>query len=298
MKKSDDGVAFWAATTQPSWSHTVEALKALDSRWRSYEASEVDQYISPVDDMLDSDDSKNHYFDIGRSALHIISEAILLSGRAHFDRILDLPCGGGRITRHLVKFFPDAKIYVDDIVAEKREAVRDQFALEFALCARDFRGALDIQFDMIFVGSLFTHLNHTMFRDALNYLIASLSPGGLLIMTTHGRLAATWAASEQRKLGKSRRPKSLLDTLRRKPRPVAVEDVLEAIEGSYVETGFGYTEYRAFTQAYGKSYGATFVTPSWLMQLVQSRADATILGFKERGFANHQDVLTLQKLAR
>ena len=54
------------------------------------------------------------------------------------------------------------------------------------------------------------------------------------------------------------------------------EDVLEAIEGSYVETGFGYTEYRAFTQAYGKSYGATFVTPSRLMQLIQSRTDATI----------------------
>jgi hypothetical protein len=110
------------------------------------------------------------------------------------------------------------------------------------------------------------------------------------------RLAATWAASDQRKLGKSRRPKLLFDALRRKPRPVAVEDVLDAIEGSYVQTGFGYTEYRAFSQAYGESYGATFITPSWLMKLIQSRNDATIIGFKERGFANHQDVVTLQKL--
>jgi trans-aconitate methyltransferase len=297
MKKSGDDVAFWASTQQPSWGRTAETLKALDSRWMSYEASEIDRHVNPVDDMLDTQESKNHYFEIGRSALHIISEAMLLSGRTQFDRILDLPCGGGRITRHLVKFFPDAKIYIDDIVAEKREAVRNQFAVELASCARDFRGALDLQFDMIFVGSLFTHLNEHMFRDALNYLIGSLSPGGLLIMTTHGRLAAAWAASEQRKLGKSRRRKSLLDTLRRRPRPVAIEDVLEAIEGSYVETGFGYTEYRAFTQAYGKSYGATFVTPSRLMQLIQARTDATILGFKERGFASHQDVLTLQKLA-
>jgi hypothetical protein len=62
--------------------------------------------------------------------------------------------------------------------------VRDQFAVELASCARDFQGALDFQFDMIFVGSLFTHLNERMFRDALNYLIGSLSPGGLPIMTT------------------------------------------------------------------------------------------------------------------
>jgi SAM-dependent methyltransferase len=296
MRKSRDAVAFWTSTMQPSWGQTVEALDAIKGRWVEYERRDIDRAISPVDDMLETEQARDHYFAIGRSALHIISEAMMLSGRTQFNRILDLPCGGGRITRHLVKFFPDAKIYIDDIVAEKREAVRDQFAVELASCARDFQGASDFQFDMIFVGSLFTHLNEHMFRDALNYLIGSLSPGGLLIMTTHGRLAATWAASEQRKLGKSRRPKSLLDALRRKPRPVAVEDVLEAIDGSYMEAGFGYTEYRAFTHAYGKSYGATFITPSWLMKLIQSRNDATIIGFKERGFANHQDVVTLQKL--
>jgi SAM-dependent methyltransferase len=296
MRKSRDAVAFWTSTMQPSWGQTVEALDAIKGRWVEYERRDIDRAISPVDDMLETEQARDHYFAIGRSALHIISEAMMLSGRTQFNRILDLPCGGGRITRHLVKFFPDAKIYIDDIVAEKREAVRDQFAVELASCARDFQGALDFQFDMIFVGSLFTHLNEHMFRDALNYLIGSLSPGGLLIMTTHGRLAATWAASDQRKLGKSRQRKSLLDPLRRKPRPVAVEDVLEAIDGSYMEAGFGYTEYRAFTHAYGKSYGATFITPSWLMKLIQSRNDATIIGFKERGFANHQDVVTLQKL--
>jgi SAM-dependent methyltransferase len=297
MRRSREGVASWTSTAQPSWGNTLETLKALDARWKQYEASDVDRYVSPVDDMLDTPASEDYYFAVGRSALHIITEAMMLSGRTEFHQILDLPCGGGRVTRHLVNFFADAKIFVDDIVPAKREAVRDQFGVELAACARDFKAAPDLDFDLIFVGSLFTHLNEEMFKDALNYLIASLSPGGLLIMTTHGRFAATGAASGQHQLGKSRRPSSLVDLIRRRPRPVPVEDVLEAIEGSYVEAGFGYTEYREFTQVYGKSYGGTFVTPSWLINLVQQRIDASILGFKERGFAHHQDVLTLQKLA-
>ena len=172
--------------------------------------------------------------------------------------------------------------------------MRDQFSVQITTCPRDFNGSSEIRFDLIFVGSLFTHLNEEMFKKALNYLLGALSAGGVLIMTTHGRFAATLAASQQRQLGKSRRPRSLLGFF--KGRAVPPEDVLEAIEGRYAEFGFGYTEYPEFTQAYGQSYGASFVTPSWLMKLIQSRADATILGYKERGFANHQDLVIIQKL--
>ena len=294
MVKSSDGVTFWTSTSQPSWGQTVEVLDAIKSRWSDYDRGDIDRAISPVDDILDGEEARQHYFAIGRSALNVITEAMLLSGCTRFERILDLPCGGGRVTRHLVKFFPEAQVFVDDIVPQKREAVRDQFSVQITTCPRDFKGSSDIRFDLIFVGSLFTHLNEQLFKDALNYLIGALSAGGLLVMTTHGRLAATLAASNQRQLGKSRRPRSLLGFLTK--RAVAPEDVLEAAEGQYAEFGFGYTEYPGFTQAYGQSYGATFVTPSWLMKLIQSRADATILGFKERGFANHQDVLIVQRL--
>ncbi|GAC1335383.1 MAG: hypothetical protein NVSMB26_19850 [Beijerinckiaceae bacterium] len=298
MTNARDHLSFWTSPTRPSWGDTTRTLKALSVRWDRYEAGDVDQYITPVDDMLgaDSQEMRDGYLAVGRSALDIITEAMLLSGRTEFNRILDMPCGGGRVTRHIVKFFPDAKIFVDDIVAEKRNAVRDQFHLEVASCARDFKGAMAIPFDMIFVGSLFTHLEERIFEDALNYLLASLSAGGLLILTTHGRFAATVAATDQRKLGRSRRPISFLEIIRMRRERVPVDDVLEAIEGNYIETGFGYTEFPSFAQAYGQSYGASFTTPSRLMRLIEARTDAAILGFKERGFAHHQDVLTVQKL--
>jgi hypothetical protein len=76
MRRSRNGVASWTSTAQPSWGHTLETLNALDARWKQYEASDVDRYVSPVDDMLDTPDGKDYYFAVGRSALHIISEAI------------------------------------------------------------------------------------------------------------------------------------------------------------------------------------------------------------------------------
>lgn len=247
---------------QPAWGNTLQTLAAIENRWKRYEQDCIDQEISAVDDMLPSEQSREEYFGVGRSALHVISEAMFLSGRTDFNHVLDLPCGGGRVTRHLVKFFPESRIFVDDIVVEKREAVRDQFSVEIKTFPRNFKGSASPFFDLIFVGSLFTHLNETMFVDALDYLIRSLNPEGLLIVTTHGRAASTWAAADQRRLRKSRPKRSLLDRIRPASASVPIENVLEAIEGKYVSEGFGYTESRSVSDALGESYGATFVTPA------------------------------------
>ncbi|MBV9065366.1 MAG: hypothetical protein JO004_06315 [Methylobacteriaceae bacterium] len=111
MVKSLDGVAFWASTFRPTWGQTVEVLDAIKSRWSQYDRSNFDRTISPVDDMLEGDEARDYYFAVGRSALDVISEAMMLSGRTRFERVLDLPCGGGRVTRHLVKFLPDAEVF-------------------------------------------------------------------------------------------------------------------------------------------------------------------------------------------
>jgi SAM-dependent methyltransferase len=295
--KSKENAAFWTSSKSPSRERIDEAIANLGHRWREYETNGVDEAVSPIDDMLESEQGKAHYLFVGRSALQIITEAMLLAGRTELGRVLDMPCGGGRVTRHLVKFFPEAKIFVDDLVEAKRETVRDQFKVELASCPRDFKGLPVLHFDLIFVGSLLTHLNEILFKNALDFLLASLNPGGLLIATTLGRFAATTTASGQRSAGKKRKTKSTFDKFRKKPWAVPIEDVLGAIEGSYLATGFGYTEYSGFTQAYGASYGVTFVSPSWLMKLIQQRTDAAVLGFKERGFDGFQDTITLQKLA-
>lgn len=92
----------------------------LAERWRRYSASPIDRTVSPHDDMhFASDANSVEYFKVGRSAIRIIAEAMILAGRRDFGSVLDLPCGGGRITRHLMKFLPESEIFVADIDQEK-----------------------------------------------------------------------------------------------------------------------------------------------------------------------------------
>ena len=60
------------------------------------------------------------YFINGRTAIEVILSAMLAAGRTEFATVLDLPCGGGRVTRHLRALFPESEVYVSDIVEEKQ----------------------------------------------------------------------------------------------------------------------------------------------------------------------------------
>ena len=65
--------------------------------------------ISPNDQMFAS--GGQWYFDIGRSALDCITRAL---AAAHIvpQRILDLPCGHGRVCRMLTAAYPAARVTV------------------------------------------------------------------------------------------------------------------------------------------------------------------------------------------
>jgi SAM-dependent methyltransferase len=282
-------VAYWTASDTAAWPQTGEMLAALQSRWARYAAGGVDMQVAPADDMLvDTPDGREHYRLVGLSGLNLVVEAMLLSGRTAFGSVLDLPCGGGRITRHLVRFLDDAEVFVDDIDAAKKAAVLAQFPVQDFTAPRNFRGSPARQFDLILVGSLLTHLDEPTFRRALDYLVAALTPGGILIVSLHGRCAAT-TMRRPPATGPSRWP-SWAEPLRarlRERRPVR----------NFLGAGFGYVESRDYTRTYGQSYGGTFTSPAWIMRLIERRPDVALLGFRERAFATHQDVLMLQKLS-
>ena len=123
----------------------------------------------------------------------------LRSGRAGYDAILahatlddlnsvlDFGCGCGRVTRWWSDF--DGRVSGSDVSAPAIEWCRANLPF-----ARFEQNALapplvfeDESFDLVYALSVFTHLTadlQTAWRDELRRV---LRPGGLLLLTTHGR---------------------------------------------------------------------------------------------------------------
>jgi len=239
----------------------LAVTQALSARWAQYRAESVDLTISDRDDMFVAG-QLDHYLWAGTSALEVISEAMLLGRKTRFHSLLDIPCGYGRVTRHLVKFFSDSEIFVSEIDKAKQAFRASTFGGREIDLPTDFSGEPTRHFDLIFVGSLLTHLDATQSIDAIRYLLKSLSEGGLLIMTTQGRYAMSQSAS----LGYLRHNTLL----------------------SFMRKGFGY-------EARAGGDKRMVMAPSWILRTLESIPDARVLGHKERGWTLHQDVFVVEK---
>jgi hypothetical protein len=69
---------------------------------------QVIKTIYPADHMWIT--SADYYFDVGESGLMCVRRANELAFSSPVRRILDLPCGHGRVARYLRAFYPDASM--------------------------------------------------------------------------------------------------------------------------------------------------------------------------------------------
>lgn len=256
--------------------------KTYGKLWRDYQESDVDKTIDTTDKENDfsSEWQLDHYFDVGVNAVRIICESLLISGRDIPKSILDFPCGSGRVTRHLKAMFPGAAIAGCDLYESHVEFVARQFGV-IPIVSKENFDELDVgQWDLIFCGSLLTHLPSELFWKAARFMVRSLSPNGIAVFTTEGRHSVhihdhKWKLIED----------NLFEVARRK----------------YLEDGFGFVDYneKFLSDAFGsqETYGVALTNPGWLMQGLASMEDIRILHFAERAWDDHQDVVVIGKPA-
>jgi len=133
--------------------------------------------------------SQTHYFSSGEMAFTAFKD-ILGDQGISFTKIaslLEFACGYGRITRFLVTGIDSKNITVSDI---------DSSAVKFNAAKFGTRPLVSVsnpanfvcrnKFQVIFVASLFSHLNLAIWPLWLERLYKLLKPGGLLIFSTHG----------------------------------------------------------------------------------------------------------------
>ena len=208
------------------------------------------------------------YYLYGLDALAYVRHALDVAGAAEPRNILDLPSGYGRVLRMLKAAFPEAELTACDLDREAVDFCAEALGAIPAYSAEDpsdLRLAGD--YDLIWCGSLLTHLDAGGWRRFLPWFERHLSEGGVLVFTIHGRLHA-----EEIRSGRQEFP---------------VADLKELV-AAYERDGFGYQPYVDFDA----DYGISLSSPAWVCAELERCPDLELLMYTERGWMSRQDAVT------
>lgn len=209
-----------------------------------------------------------HYLSAGLSALRCIETALQKSeGTRPVGSILDLPCGYGRVLRFLRARFPSAEITASEIDPGALEFCKSNFRVNTAVSNKDFsKLSVPGRFDLIWCGSLLTHVDEDSAAVLLKFLHEHLSPDGQCLFTTHGKTVA--------------------DTIRNTRNAYGLgEPARQKLLSGFDTRGYGYGDY-----SNTPGYGVSVVTPERMLAIARSIGAWKDLSFLERGWDNHQDV--------
>jgi len=217
------------------------------------------------DTMYDGDGA--HYFKVGLSAIRCIDEAVAQAKLNNVRSILDLPCGSGRVLRFLVQRFPEAEITACEIQRGPVQFCVRTFGARPAYSSVELDEVdLAEKFDLIWCGSLATHLNEHGILALFRLFARHLRPGGLAVFTSHGAYAThrLW---------------------RREFDYSIPENQIERLVHDYKQAGYGFADY-----AGEQNWGVSLTSPEWIRASMRELGSLREVYFKEHGWDDHQDV--------
>lgn len=242
-----------------------------EKEMEQFYGQQINQTISPKDEMYNSD--MRHYLRVAYSGLRSINLSLLVAGAPIPNSILDIPCGHGRMLRLLKVAFPQGEFTVADL---------DRDAVDF--CAANFDAKavysspepaqinLSRTFDLLWCGSLLTHLRADRWLNFLEFFCARLNPGGVAVFTTHGLVTADWLSTKHYLYGLQ---------------PVVAEQLLT----EYEATGFGYADYGA-----EGGYGVSLSSTAWVCEQLAKVAGWQLVAYFPKAWDDHQDVWACQRI--
>jgi SAM-dependent methyltransferase len=167
----------------------------------------------------------------------------------------------------LRKAFPASQIIGGEIESAALDFCRRTFSIDGFLSQPDLRNlSLPHRFDMIWCGSLITHVDEPTAADILDFFHRHLRDGGLCIFTTHGSRVAERVRSGELTFG-------------------LTEQGQRTILRDFQQQGYGFAEYEG-----GNGYGISVTSPSRIVELARSVGGWEQAHFLEEGWHTLQDV--------
>jgi len=247
-------------------------LSVISKIFADYELTGVSKSIAPDDVMYNT--GAEWYWSVGESGLKCVLYALSMAWTIKVKRVLDLPCGHGRVGRYLRAAFPEAEMFGCDLSTAGVDFCASTLNMKPIYSKLNLTEVeLPDNLDVIWVGSLFTHLDEERTTAWLSYLAKHLAPHGVLVATFHGQFTR------------------VLQKTLRMIHPVGWEQV----EKGYAERGYGYAQYTEYDLG---DFGLSVSKPAKIVDTAAAIPDMRILYYSERMWANNHDVLALTRNER
>lgn len=216
----------------------------------------------------------SHYLEVGLSAGRCILDVLheINISVKNIKKILDFPCGYGRVLRFLQAVFPGAEITGADRDLMALGFCQSRFDIQtFSPSIKNKTAEFEKKYDLIWCGSLITHLPQDEISTLLEFFYESLEPGGLCIFSTHGDLIA--------------------EVIKNKPRTYRLSNNQGLrIYDDYKNSGYGFG-------SYGKdpNYGISVVSPEKMTLIASGIGNWSPVYCKPRMWDNHHDIYAYRK---
>lgn len=232
----------------------------------------VIETIHHHDSMFNLNKDLRAYLHTGAAALRALQAAISLADLEIPRSILDFGCGHGRVGRWLRAAYPDAEL----TGAELAQPAVDFYAETFR--AKGWKTSTTLEenipgrtFDLIWAGSVVTHMPEESVRLLIMQFISWISKDGLAVFSSHGRVGT--------KVLRDRGGPTMTD-------PGAHLSAFEDFDAGK----FGFVPYTG-----QNTYGTSFVPPKWFVELVAEDPSIRLVMLSEAGWRGNQDVIAIQK---
>ena len=224
-----------------------------------------------VDDQMyrsDASEHVRHYVEDADSAMDNIQDSLVAAGRIWSDvkLCLDFGCGYGRVTRWLADKLSPERVTAADVDPQAARFCAHEFGVRPLVIGRNpTRLRFGEQYDLVFIGSVLTHLPLPTCADMLDAIAVALRPRGMIVFSTQGESCLAhldWYGEEF----------------------VSATAIFRA---SCDSAGAAFVPYRGTP-----SYGITIMTRPYVERLVARRFGEALrlIRFAERGWDQHQDV--------
>lgn len=239
----------------------------------------VNQDIHPNDDMC-VNGNVDHYIGVGYSGARSVVMAMAMAEKTKVDRILDLPCGYGRVTRWLRPLFPEAEITACEILREGVDYCKEKFdCVPLYSTSNPAQIQVKGKFDLIFCGSLITHLPEKRTIQFLDFFKEHLEDNGILLISLHGRKMIQQKLYRQRHKKYGFRKRKFYEWID-----------LRKVSFDLNRKGFGHKA------PPGTEYGGAFTKPEWVMKYLYHDLSFLMVYYTENMFDYSHDMLALQKM--